>query len=73
MIMLMTKVRLLKWELDSRGPIYFDQVRYQTPNAFIGNKHFSPSNDLARLTKCMNNLVKDLILTSELTSGLYMS
>ena len=41
-------------------PRFFYQVVHQTTNASIWNKH----NDLVRLTKIMNNLVKDIkILT----------
>ena len=45
-------------------PRFFDQVGHQTTNASIGNKHFSLNNDLVRLTKITNNLVKDLIILS---------
>ena len=45
-------------------PRFFDQVVHQTTNASIGNKHFSLNNDLVRLTKIMNNLVKDLKILS---------
>ena len=45
-------------------PRFFDQVGHQTTNASIGNKHFSLNNDLVRLTKIMNNLVKDLKILS---------
>ena len=43
---------------------FFDQVRHQTAIASIGNKHFSLNNDLVRLTKIMNNLVKDFKILS---------
>ena len=39
---------------------FFDQVGHQNTNASI----FSLNNDLARLTKIMNNLVKDLKILS---------
>ena len=39
---------------------FFYQVGHQTTNASIGNKH----HDLVRLTKIMNNLVKDLKILS---------
>ena len=45
-------------------PRFFDQVGHQTTIASIGNKHFSLNNDLVRLTKIMNNLVKDLKILS---------
>ena len=45
-------------------PRFFDQVGHQTTNAPFGNKHFSLYNDLIRLTKIMNNLVKDLKILS---------
>ena len=45
-------------------PRFFDLVGYQTTNASIRNKHFSPNNDLVRLTKIMNNLFKDLKILS---------
>ena len=45
-------------------PRFFDQVGHQTTNASIGNKHFSLNDDLIRLTKIMNNLVKDLKILS---------
>ena len=45
-------------------PRFFDQVGHQTTNASIGNKHFSLNNDLVRLIKIMNNLVKDLKILS---------
>ena len=45
-------------------PKFFDQVGHQTTNASIGNKHFSLNNDLVRLAKIMNNLVKDLKILS---------
>ena len=53
-------------ELLSRDrPRFFDQVGHQTTNAeSIGNKHFLLNNDLVRLTKIMNNLVKDLKILS---------
>ena len=42
-------------------PRFWDQVGYRTTNASIGNKHFfSLNNNLVRLTKIMNNIVKDL-------------
>ena len=45
-------------------PRFFDQIGHQTTNASIENKHFSLNNDIVRLTKIMDNLVKDLnILT----------
>ena len=43
---------------------FFDQVGQQTTNASIGNKHFSLNDDLVRLTKIMNNLIKDLKILS---------
>ena len=46
---------------------FFDQVGHQTTNASIGNKQlsiFSLNNDLVRLTKIMNNPVKDLKILS---------
>ena len=45
-------------------PRFFDQIGHQTTNASIGNKHFLLNNDLLRLTKIMNNLVKDLKILS---------
>ena len=45
-------------------PRFFDQVGHQTTNASIGNKHFFTNNDFVRLTKIMNNLVKDLKILS---------
>ena len=45
-------------------PRFFDQVGHQTTDASIGNKHFSLNNDLIRLTKIINNLVKDLEILS---------
>ena len=50
------------WTRDR--PRFFDQVGYQTTNASIGNTHFSLNNDLIRLTKIMNNFVKDLKILS---------
>ena len=43
-------------------PRFFVQVGHQITS--IGNKHFSLNNDLLRLTKIMNNLVKDLEIMS---------
>ena len=45
-------------------PRFFDQVRHQTTNASIENKHFSLDNDLVRLTKIINSLVRDLKILS---------
>ena len=51
--------------LENRDrPRFFDQVGHLTTNASIENKHFSLNNDLVRLTKIMNNLVKDLKILS---------
>ena len=43
---------------------FFDQVGHQTTNVSIVKSIFSINNDIVRLTKIVNNLVKDLkILT----------
>ena len=55
---------LLSDSLTRDRPRLFDQVGHQTTNAYIGNKHFSLNNDLVKLTKIMNNLVKDLKILS---------
>ena len=46
-------------------PRLFDQVGHQT-TASIGNKNFSLNNDIVRLTKIINNLVKDLKILSKI-------
>ena len=48
------------WSIARVSTRFFDQVGHQTTNASIGNKHFFTNNDFVRLTKIMNNLVKDL-------------
>ena len=45
-------------------PRFFDQVGHQTTNASIENEHFFTKYDVVRLTKIMNNLVKDLKILS---------
>ena len=54
-----TSETLLIGQLTKDCPRFFDQVRHQTTNASIENKHFSLDNDLVRLTKIMNSLVRD--------------
>ena len=39
---------------------FFDRVGHETTYASSGNKHFFTNNVNVRLTKIMNNLVKDL-------------
>ena len=45
-------------------PRFFDQVGYQTTNVSSEISIFSLNNDLVRLTKIMNKLVKDLKILS---------
>ena len=52
--------------LQSRdSPRFFDLVGHKTTKISIGNKSiFSLNNDIVRLTKIMNNLVKDFKILS---------
>ena len=44
-----------------RDPLrFFVQVGHETTYASIRNTHFSLNNVIVRLTKIMNNLVKDI-------------